>query len=149
MNRDLEFMNAALSLARTAFHLSEVPIGALVTFRDQVIATGFNLREHCQDPIKHAEIIALEHAANYLGAWRLTDCALYVTLEPCIMCAGALHQARIGRVVFGASDPKAGALGSLYSVHNDARLNHQFPVIGGIGAAEASSLLKSFFSARR
>ena len=159
--RDEGYMRLALEEARRAQELGEVPIGAVVVYEPidpatrrpladpQVIARACNLRETTQDPAGHAEFLAIEAAAAHLGAWRLTGCTVYVTLEPCIMCAGLMHQARIDRCVYGAADPKAGALGTLYAVHEDGRLNHNFAVEPGILADECADLLRGFFAARR
>jgi tRNA(adenine34) deaminase len=146
---DETFMLQALELARQAGAMQEVPVGAIVVLDGTVIGQGLNLRETKQSPIRHAEIDAIEAACQTLGGWRLSNCELYVTLEPCIMCAGAIHQARLGRVVFGALDPKAGAMGSLYEIHRDARLNHRLPVTSGVLASECGNLLKDFFRQRR
>jgi tRNA(adenine34) deaminase len=142
-------MRLALDLAREAAVVGEVPIGAVVVRDGRVVGSGYNLRERARDAVRHAEIDAISTACRALGAWRLTGCDLYVTLEPCLMCAGAIYQARLGRVFFGAPDPKAGAMGSLYRVHEDARLNHRLPVQGGILEAECATLLKNFFRAKR
>lgn len=146
---DQFFMNKALEQARLAGEMDEVPIGAVVVYEGRIIAQAGNRREIDADPAGHAEFIALKKAAEILGVWRLSGAVVYVTLEPCIMCAGLMHQARIDRCVFGAFDPKAGALGSLYSIHCDERLNHQFQVTPGVCKEEASALLKSFFSKKR
>lgn len=142
-------MRLALDLARKAEALGEVPIGAVIVKDGKLIGSGFNLREQARDALRHAEIDAIGAACKAVGAWRLTGCELYVTLEPCIMCAGAIHQARLDRVYFGAMDPKAGAMGSLYKIHEDARLNHRLPVVGGVLADECSGVLKDFFRSRR
>jgi len=149
MHRPEEWMQVALSLARTAANMAEVPVGALVVKDGRLISTGFNLREtdHCST--RHAEILAIEGACERLKTWRLTGCELYVSLEPCLMCAGAIYQSRLDKVFFGALDPKAGATGSLYKVHEDRRLNHTFAVHGEVLANESSELLKSFFRLRR
>ncbi|MFY7930157.1 MAG: tRNA adenosine(34) deaminase TadA [Oligoflexus sp.] len=146
---DDKWMQWALSLARSAAYLQEVPVGAVIVTQDRLISTGLNLRETLAQPIAHAELIAIERAAQILGRWRLTDCDLYVTLEPCLMCAGAIYQARFRRVIFGAWDPKGGALGSLYRIHEDKRLNHRYEVRDSVRLEEASKLLSNFFSARR
>ena len=146
---DEYWMQQALGLARNAAALGEVPVGALVIKDDQVIGTGSNAREQQQDAIRHAEIDAISAACKHLGSWRLTGCSLVVTLEPCLMCAGAIYQARMSRVVFGTMDPKAGAMGSLYSVHEDTRLNHRLPVVSGVMAADCATILRDFFKARR
>ena len=158
---DEEYMDMALAEARRAADMDEVPIGAVVVYHPidpatrrplaepRVIARACNVRESQQDPAGHAEFVALKQAARELGVWRLTGCTVYVTLEPCIMCAGLMHQARIDRCVYGASDQKAGALGTLYSVHSDKRLNHNFEVTPGVCAEQCVALLKEFFAARR
>ena len=146
---DEHFMRVALNQARAAGAAGEIPIGAVVTYQGQIIAQAGNRRERDCDPSGHAEFIAIRQAAHELGQWRLTDCVAYVTLEPCIMCAGLMHQARIGRCVYGAPDPKAGALGSLYSIHDDTRLNHRFCVSSGVLENECAQLLRSFFETRR
>lgn len=149
MEMDEAFMRQAIVQARKALAAGEVPIGAVVVCQGQVIAESFNHRERDQDPAGHAEFTAVCQAARELERWRLPDCAVYVTLEPCIMCAGLLHQARIARCVYGAPDPKAGALGSLYSVHDDERLNHRFEVRSGVLEEECAALLSDFFASRR
>jgi len=146
---DDEAMQLALDQAAAAAAHGDVPIGAIVVRDGQVIAARHNERELTGDPTAHAEVLAIRDAANVVGHWRLLDCALYVTLEPCVMCAGALVNARIGRVVFGAADPKAGALVSLYQVCSDPRLNHRPPVVAGVRADEAGTLLRDFFASRR
>ena len=146
---DDEAMQLALDQAAAAAVHGDVPIGAVVVRDGQVIAARHNERELTGDPTAHAEVLAIRDAANVVGHWRLLDCALYVTLEPCVMCAGALVNARIGRVVFGAVDPKAGALVSLYQVCSDPRLNHRPPVVAGVRAEEAGKLLRDFFASRR
>jgi tRNA(adenine34) deaminase len=149
-SRDEAWMRVAYSLAETAAALGEVPVGAVVVHRDgRLLGTGFNLRETKQDALRHAEIEAIEHACRTLGAWRLSECDLYVTLEPCVMCAGAIHQARLNRVVYGAMDPKAGAMGSLYAIHEDQRLNHRLPVTTGVMGEACGLVLRDFFRARR
>ncbi|MDO5117202.1 MAG: tRNA adenosine(34) deaminase TadA [Eggerthellaceae bacterium] len=158
---DQEYMQLALEQARRAESLGEVPIGAVVVYapidpatrkpltEPCVIAQECNLRETTQDPAGHAEFLAMKQASAELGCWRLTGCTVYVTLEPCVMCAGLMHQARIDRCVYGAKDPKAGALGSLYSVHSDERLNHTFEVSAGVCEDECAELLTDFFAKRR
>ena len=143
------FMRKALDAAREAAAIGEVPIGAVVVCDGEVVATGSNRREIDADPTAHAEIIAVREAARVLGRWRLEGCTVYVTLEPCPMCAGALHAARVDRCVYGAVDPKAGALGTLYDIASDERLNHRYEVVPGVLAAESSSLLKQFFALLR
>ncbi|KXS47815.1 MAG: tRNA-adenosine deaminase [Halanaerobium sp. T82-1] len=135
----------ALAEARKAYQRAEVPIGAVVVCNDQVVGRGFNLREQTQDPTSHAEMIALREAAANEDSWRLEDCQLYVTLEPCPMCAGAILQSRIKRLVYGASDPKAGAVRSLYQLLDDNRFNHQVEVEAGVLQKESAQLLKDFF----
>ncbi len=146
---DLGFMTQALKLAKEAAALSEVPVGAIAVKDGVVIARGFNRREIDKDPFSHAEFIAMREAAKAVGAWRLTGVTIYVTLEPCAMCAGALVQSRVSRLVFGASDPKAGAVGSLYDLASEPRHNHRVEVVSGVMANESSLLLKEFFSGLR
>ena len=146
---DTEYMRAALAEATVAAVEGEVPVGAVVVMNDDIVATGYNRSVHDSDPSGHAEIIALRSAADELGNHRLTNATLYVTLEPCIMCVGAIAQARVGRVVFGAYDKKAGALGSVEDLSDSRALNHRFEVNGGLLADEAGGLLKVFFEARR
>ena len=146
---DDDAMQLALDQAAAAAVHGDVPIGAVVVRDGQVIAARHNERELTGDPTAHAEVLAIRDAANVVGHWRLLDCSLYVTLEPCVMCAGALVNARIGRVVFGAVDPKAGALVSLYQICGDPRLNHRPPVVAGVRAEEAGKLLRDFFASRR
>ena len=142
---DETFMALALDQARRAAEIGEVPIGAVVVCEGAVVASACNRREIDHDPAGHAELLAIREAARKLGRWRLSDCTVYVTLEPCPMCAGLMHQARIARCVYAAADPKAGALGTLYDLHDDVRLNHRFDVSSGILAEESSALLKEFF----
>ena len=149
MTKDEYWMGLALSLARSAKHIDEVPVGAVIVHQSGLVSTGFNLREKTQDPSAHAEMIAIRKASKILGSWRLGECSLYVTLEPCLMCAGAIYQSRFKKVVFGASDPKGGAMGSLYSIQEDERLNHRFEVSSGVLADECSNILSSFFRAKR
>ena len=155
------YMRLALEEARRAGEAGEVPIGAVVVYEPidratrrpladpRVLAQAGNRRERAKDPAGHAEFVALLAAASELDAWRLSDCTVYVTLEPCLMCAGLMHQARVRRCVYGASDPKAGALGTLYQVNADERLNHTFEVKSGVLADESAELLRSFFARRR
>ncbi|TDP24116.1 tRNA(adenine34) deaminase [Halanaerobium congolense] len=145
MEDDIKYMQMALAEARKAYQRAEVPIGAVVVCNDQVVGRGFNLREQTQDPTSHAEMIALREAAANEDSWRLEDCQLYVTLEPCPMCAGAILQSRIKRLVYGASDPKAGAVRSLYQLLDDNRFNHQVEVEAGVLEKESAQLLKDFF----
>ena len=142
-------MRLALAEAHAAALHDDVPVGAVVVRDGQVIAARHNERELTGDPTAHAEVLALRDAAAVVGHWRLLDCTLYVTLEPCFMCAGAVVNGRLGRLVYGATDPKAGAVESLYHVCADERLNHRPPVDGGVLADECGQLLKSFFAARR
>ncbi|MFD1019344.1 tRNA adenosine(34) deaminase TadA [Thalassobacillus hwangdonensis] len=144
-NRDEYYMQLAIAEAKKAEAEREVPIGAVIVHDGIVIARGFNLRETTQRASSHAEFIAIEHANEAVGSWRLEDCTLYVTLEPCPMCAGAIVQSRIPRVVFGAYDPKAGCVGSLMNVLEDDRFNHQAAVTGGVLEAECGELLSAFF----
>ena len=142
-------MARALELAREAQRHGEVPVGAVIVHEGDVIGEGSNRTISAADPTAHAEVVAIREAAAHLGSWRLVETTLYVTLEPCAMCAGAIVLARIPRVVFGASDPKAGMGGSLDNLLQDRRLNHRCEVTSGVGADESSLLLKSFFQARR
>ena len=142
-------MRAALREARRALEDDEVPVGAVVVHQGRVIGRAHNQRERLKDPTAHAEMIALTQAAAALESWRLDGATLYVTLEPCLMCAGALVNARIERVVYGAKDPRAGACGSIYNVGIDARLNHRFEVVGGVLEGECAELLTEFFSKKR
>jgi tRNA(adenine34) deaminase len=146
---DDEAMGLALQEARRAAEAGEVPVGAVVVIDGQVVAAAGNRRETTGDPTAHAEIVVLREAAAVLGTWRLSDAALYVTLEPCPMCAGALVAARVGRLIFAAADPKAGSCGSLYNLCADPRLNHELPVVPGVLAAEAGNLLSDWFAGRR
>jgi tRNA(adenine34) deaminase len=142
-------MEAALAEARAAASDGEVPVGAVVVFEERVIGRGHNRIEAAQDPTAHAEILAIGAAAQTLKSWRLDRCSIYVTLEPCHMCAGAIVLARITRLVYGARDPKAGACGSLAMVPQDTRLNHRAEVIPGLLAEECGALLEAFFLTRR
>lgn len=143
------WMRAALDQARTAFEQDEVPVGAIVVHEGRIVGEGYNLRETLGDPTAHAEMIAITQAAESLGSWRLLDCTLYVTLEPCPMCAGAVVQARIPTVIYGTTDPKAGAVHSLYQITSDVRLNHQAVVIGGVLREECRAILQEFFARQR
>jgi tRNA(adenine34) deaminase len=147
--RETSFMRRALAAAEEAAGRGEVPVGAVVVLGDEVIAVAHNERETGSDPTAHAEIVALRRAAATLGSWRLTDADLYVTMEPCPMCAGALVNARIRRLYFGCDDPKAGAVRTLYTLLDDKRLNHRVEVVPGLLAAEGSALLRGFFSRLR
>ena len=143
------WMREALVLAREAGERGEVPIGAVAVLEDRIVGRGANARESARDPTSHAELLAIQDAARTLGRWRLTGVTLFVTLEPCAMCAGAMVLARIDRLVYAASDPKAGAVGSLLDLSADPRLNHRYPVERGVLAEEAGELLRAFFQARR
>jgi tRNA(adenine34) deaminase len=142
-------MAMALELAREARAAGEVPVGAVVVKDGAVVGRGYNRPVSGRDPTAHAEVIALRDAAENVGNYRLADCALYVTLEPCAMCAGAIMHARIGRVFFGAADPKSGACGSVVNLFAEGRLNHHATVVGGVLAEEAAGLLQEFFAKRR
>ena len=159
---DEYYMQLAIEQARRAQSIDEVPIGAVVVYNPldkgtlrpllpepRILARACNLRETTQDPAGHAEFLAMKAAAQKLGTWRLMGCTVYVTLEPCIMCAGLMHQARIDACVYGASDKKAGALGSLYTMNADARLNHTYPVQAGVLEEECAQLLTRYFAAKR
>jgi tRNA(adenine34) deaminase len=143
------YMRMALAAAMQAAEQGEVPVGAVVVVRGEVIAVSHNYRETNHDPTAHAEIVALRAAAAALGSWRLTDAELYVTMEPCPMCAGAIVNARVRRLIYGCDDPKAGAVRTLYQLLDDQRLNHRVEVLPGVLASESSTLLKSFFSRLR
>ena len=144
-----QYMIAALAEAKKAAAIGEVPIGAVVVHDQQIIGRGYNLRETTQDATQHAEILAIQAACRQLGTWRLEDCNLFVTLEPCPMCAGAMINARIATCYFGATDPKAGVAGTFYNLLEDARFNHQVTVVSGIQAAASAALLQDFFRAIR
>jgi tRNA(adenine34) deaminase len=144
-NADQGFMELALEQAAAAAAWAEVPVGAVVVHRGQVVGRGHNRRELDQDPLAHAELLALRQAARHLGRWRLCGCSLYVTLEPCPMCAGALVNARVERLVYGCADPKAGAVRTLYALCEDPRLNHRVAVLGGVLAERCSAVLSGFF----
>jgi len=147
--KDESWMAEALAEARRAADEGEVPIGAVVVFDGRVVGRGRNARERLNDPTAHAEIHALQEAARSLGRWRLTGATIYATLEPCPMCAGALVNARIDRLVYAVPDPKAGAAGTLFEIPTDPRLNHRVEITTGILAQECSDLLKEFFRSRR
>ena len=142
-------MKIAIQQAQIADENGDVPIGAVIVYKNQIIGKAYNQREQLNDPTAHAEIIALTQAASFLESWRLHDCTIYVTLEPCPMCAGALVLARIDRLVYGCDDPKTGACKSLYNIVQDQRLNHRLEVTSGVLAQDCSSLLKEFFQRRR
>jgi len=146
---DAHFMGLAIAEARRAAEHGDVPIGAVVVRAGEVVGAGRNERELLQDPTAHAEVLALRAAAAAGGSWRVLDATLYVTLEPCAMCAGAIVLARVPRVVFGTTDPKAGAAGSVLDVLAEPRLNHRPVVTGGVLAADCAALLRDFFAARR
>lgn len=146
---DEKFMHVALEEAALAAEEGEVPIGAVVVFDGEVIARAHNRRETDIDPSAHAEFVAMVEASRVLDRWRLTGCTVYVTLEPCVMCAGLMVNSRVDRCVFGASDPKGGAVGTLYDLSHDERLNHEFEVTSGVLADEAAQQLRDFFKARR
>jgi tRNA(adenine34) deaminase len=147
--RDEYFMRLAIREAEAALEHDDVPIGAVVVHEGEVIGAGHNERELRQDPTAHAEVIALREASRVLGSWRVLDAVLYVTLEPCAMCAGAIVLARVPRVVYGTADPKAGAAGSVLDVLAQPRLNHRPAVAGGLLAADCAALLTGFFGSRR
>ena len=147
--RDSIFMQQAISQAQNAWALGEVPVGAVVVKDGEIVATGFNQPIGTHDPTAHAEIMALRAAATILGNYRLPGCELYVTLEPCAMCSGAMMHARLARVVYGAPDPKTGACGSIVNLFEQEKLNHHTEVVGGVLAEECSALLKEFFAERR
>ena len=142
-------MELALAQAKEAADKGEVPVGAVIVRDREVVGAGYNRREELQNPLAHAEIATIEAASRRLGTWRLIECDLYVTLEPCVMCVGAILQARMRRLVFGCLDPKAGAVQSLYRLCEDERLNHRVPVNGGIAAEECALLLSQFFARLR
>ena len=146
---DERYMRLAVNEARAALDHGDVPVGAVIVRDGVVIARAHNQRELLQDPTAHAEIIALTQASSAVGTWRLTACTLYVTLEPCVMCAGAVVLARVARLVYGADDPKAGACASLYRIPEDARLNHHPQVMAGVLADECAEVLRDFFRAKR
>jgi tRNA(adenine34) deaminase len=149
LDADERHMKLAIEAARAAAEDGDVPVGAVITCEDRVIGKAWNQRHQLADPTAHAEIIALTQAAAYLRSWRLCGSTMYVTLEPCCMCAGALVLARVQRLVYGADDPKAGACGSLYNIVQDSRLNHRLVVKSGVLAEECGALLQEFFRSRR
>ncbi len=146
---DNHFMQIALQLAQQAENNGEVPVGAVVVQNGMIIGRGYNCSITAKDPTAHAEVMAMRDAGNNLANYRLLDCSLYVTLEPCVMCVGAIFHARIKRLVYAATDPKTGACGSVIDLPSEARLNHHMQVTGGVMATEASMLLKNFFAQRR
>ncbi len=147
--QDQRFMRMAVEAARIAEQNGDVPIGAVIVHQDRIIAKAYNQRQQLNDPTAHAEIIALTQAAEFIKNWRLHDCTIYVTLEPCPMCAGALVLARMDRLVYGCDDPKTGACSSLYNIVQDERLNHRLDVTKGVLEKQCSKLLQSFFQKRR
>ena len=149
MEKDEKFMKIALKEANKSFQLDEVPVGVVIVKDDKIIARGHNLRETKQDPTGHAEIIAIKKASKKLKSWRLIDCTIYVTLEPCSMCAGAIMWSRIKRVVYGAKDIKGGAIGSSFNLFEQKGINHKPEVTSGVLETEASRLLKDFFKTKR
>ena len=149
MSEDEKWMQQALAEAQAAFHEGEVPVGAVVVSGGMIIGRGHNWTERLQDPTAHAEILAIGAAATHQQSWRLPEASLYVTMEPCSMCAGALVLARVKRLVFGARDPKAGGCGSLFNIVQDPRLNHRVEITEGILGEQASELLRSFFQQLR
>lgn len=149
MTQDELFMNEALLLAEKAASNDEVPVGAVVVLDGRIVGRGANLRETSKDPTTHAEILAIREAAHHMGDWRLENTTLYVTLEPCPMCAGAVINARIPRVVYGCDDPKAGAVKTMYRLLEDPRLNHRAEVVSGVLHDKAAMLLKRFFARLR
>jgi len=142
-------MRGAIEPAKIAEENGDVPIGAVIVYKDQIIGRAYNQREQLNDPTAHAEIIALTQAAAFIESWRLVGCTMYVTLEPCAMCAGALVLGRLDRLVYGCDDPKAGACGSLYNIVQDERLNHRLEVTSGVLADECGKLLEDFFQKKR
>lgn len=146
---DTKFMGEAITEARKASLAGEVPVGAVVVLGDEIIARAYNCKESDGDPTAHAEILAIREAARHVGAWRLSGATIYVTLEPCPMCAGAIVQARLDRLVYGAADPKTGAAGTIFDIPRDLRLNHWVNVTGGVMSEEAGALLEEFFANRR
>ena len=149
MEKDIEFMKLALEQAKIAYKKDEVPIGAVIVCNDKVVAKGFNIREKRNDPTGHAEIVAIKKACKKRRSWRLEDCTIYVTVEPCSMCAGALLWTRIRRIVFGAFDAKGGALGSSYNLFEQKNLNHKAEITSGVLEEECSKIMKDFFKTKR
>jgi tRNA(adenine34) deaminase len=148
-DQDQQYMSAALAEARRAEAEGEVPVGAIVVSGGQIVGAGHNQPISLNDPTAHAEILAIRSAASQLKTYRLADVSIYITLEPCLMCVGAMVNARIARVIYGARDEKAGALGSIYDVGRDGRLNHRFEVIAGVMEPECAEIMREFFRARR
>ncbi|MFB0524107.1 MAG: tRNA adenosine(34) deaminase TadA [Phycisphaerae bacterium] len=147
--KDERYIRLAIEQAKIAEENGDVPIGAVIVYQDQIIGKAYNQREQLKDPTAHAEIIALTQAASFLESWRLNGCTMYVTLEPCPMCAGALVLARMDRLVYGCDDPKAGACGSLYNIVTDGRLNHRLKVTSGVLQEQCREQLQQFFEKRR
>ncbi len=144
-----KYMTYAYELAQKAYKKDEVPVGAVIVYNNKIIATGYNKRQKTQDATNHAEVIAIKKACKKLKTFRLNDCTIYVTLEPCVMCAGAIINARIGKVVFGAYDKKFGCCGSLYNLLGDKKFNHHPEVVGGVMEQECSKILTDFFESKR
>ncbi|MEJ8777154.1 tRNA adenosine(34) deaminase TadA [Pseudogracilibacillus sp. ICA-222130] len=149
MNKDEKFMKEALEEAKKAALRNEVPIGAVVVYNDEIIARGSNIREESETTLSHAELVAIEQANKVIGSWRLEDCTLYVTLEPCVMCAGTIVQSRMKRVVYGAIDPKGGCAGTLMNLLDESRFNHQVEVTSGVLEENCRVLLQDFFKQLR
>lgn len=149
MDIDIKFMKEAIKEANKCLRVDEVPVGAVIVENDKIIARAHNLREKKLDPTAHAEILAIKKACKKRQSWRLENCTIYVTLEPCSMCAGALLWARVKRIVYGASDPKGGALGSSYNLFEQKNLNHHPEITGGVLKEETGSILKQYFKAKR
>ncbi|MFK8137865.1 MAG: tRNA adenosine(34) deaminase TadA [Bdellovibrionales bacterium] len=147
--KDSFWMNHCLDLAKEAKGMGEVPVGAIIVHKDRIVGQAFNRKEIDQNPIAHAELLAIQEASRNLGRWRLSNCTLYVTLEPCIMCTGAIIQSRVERVVYGTPDAKAGAIESVYKVFEDNKLNHKAEVVSGVSKEPSSKILKEFFSELR
>lgn len=147
--KDNRYMELAIEQAQIAEENGDVPIGAIIVYQNQIIGRAYNQREQLQDPTAHAEIIAITQAAAFLESWRLIDCTIYVTLEPCCMCAGALVLSRMKRLVYGCDDPKTGAVKSLYHIVQDDRLNHRLEVTSGVLADDCTAMLQAFFHRRR
>jgi tRNA(adenine34) deaminase len=145
LNEHILWMKEAILAAHQAEAIDEVPIGAIIVWQDKVIGRGYNMRETTLDPTAHAEMIAIRQASAALGAWRLLDCSLYVTLEPCPMCAGAIVQSRIPKIIYGTSDPKAGCAGTLMNLLQEERFNHQVEIFSNVLQHECSELLSNFF----
>lgn len=142
-------MQMAITEAKTALNDGEIPVGAVIVREGEIIGRGRNRRSENNSPMAHAELIALDDAAKKINNWRFDDCTLYVTLEPCVMCAGAIVQCRVGKLVYGAKDPKAGAVGSLYDIPNDPRIYHRCEVVSGVMSDDCAALLRFFFGKKR